>query len=341
MAAGGFDLVHVAYAPFPADPRVRREALVGQAVLGRVAVIALADAFDAPGEEEWDGMTIIRLAGRKRRGSIAQYIGEYGSFIRRARRILAADPRFAAVRVVHCHSLPDFIVYAALPARRRGARIVLDLHEVFPEFARAKYGPRLGPVLERVARGLERWSRRQADVTLTVTRPIEQLFARRAVRPTERVYTIHNSPDPADFGPRQPPRQHAPGRSLRLVFHGTLTPVQGVDLGIAAIAAARERGLDATLTIYGAGPQLPALEALVDRLALGDHVTFHRPIGPRALRTQLLEFDAGYVPTRADEMTRWALSTKMFEYVHLGLPVITTRLATYTKYFPESSAVFV
>jgi len=50
-------------------------------------------------------------------------------------------------------------------------RIVFDMHEIFPEFARAKYPGILGATLSALARRVERLGRRRADLTITVNRP--------------------------------------------------------------------------------------------------------------------------------------------------------------------------
>ena len=44
--------------------------------------------------------------------------------------------------VVHVHNLPDFLVFAALVPRLRGASIVLDLHDLMPEFFMSRFGVR-------------------------------------------------------------------------------------------------------------------------------------------------------------------------------------------------------
>src|SRR5215471_18054436 len=122
------DIVHLAYTYFPADPRVKREAVAATRTGRHVAVVVL----QGPGqsrEETVDRLTVVRLPGRKSRGGPFSYLLEYAAFVWRCRRLLATEQRFAAVRVVHVHTLPDFLVWAATPARRRGARVILDLHE--------------------------------------------------------------------------------------------------------------------------------------------------------------------------------------------------------------------
>ena len=126
---------------------------------------------------------VVRLPGQRRRGSLGKYVVEYTDFLVRAYALMRRDPRFSGARVVHVHTLPDFLVAAAAPARRRGARVVLDMHEIFPEFTRTKFPGLLGRLGMPVARAIERWSRRQADVVLTVNRTIAQLLAGRPARP--------------------------------------------------------------------------------------------------------------------------------------------------------------
>src|SRR5206468_1025713 len=100
----------------------------------------------------------------------------------------------------HVFTLPDFLLWAALPARRRGARVVFDMHEIFPEFARAKFPGLIGTLVSALAARVERWARRRADLTITVNRPIDELLASRAASPTERRIVVHNTADPVDFG---------------------------------------------------------------------------------------------------------------------------------------------
>ena len=302
-----------------------------------MAVVALR----GPGQvtdEEIGPLSVVRLPGRKTRGGPLAYITQYASFVWRCRRLLRSDPRFRNVRIVHVHTLPDFLVWAATPARRRGARVILDLHEIFPEFAASRYPGVTGRIAKRLARFLELDARRRADVTITVNRPIEALISGRDIGRAERLVLIHNSADPVDFGPpRRPERSDRTGR-LELVYHGTLTPLYGVDVAVRGVALAAARGAQVHFTILGDGPERHALARLVGELGADLVVTFEAPIPQRALRDRLSRADAGIVPTRLDGMTRYSLSNKLLEYVHLGMPVLAARLPSYANYLGEQSA---
>ena len=334
------EIVHLAYALFPADVRVRREAVAVTATGHRVAVIALGWPGARP-VERYQGLTVLRVPGRKSRGGFVAYLVEYLAFVTRCRRLLARHPRLQHVRLVHVHTLPDFLVWAATPARRRGAKLVFDMHEIAPEFVRAKFRGLLGRVGAAAARALERQARSRADLTIVVNEPIDALLATRPAARPERRILVHNSADPQAFGALRPPAPgpHAAG-PVRLVYHGTLSRLYGLDVAIRGVVRARGAGLDVRLLILGDGPERTALERLVAELKAGEAISFGARVPPEALAAPLLGSDAGVVPTRLDAMTRYSLSNKLLEYVHLGIPVLAARLPSYAAYLAEPCAWF-
>src|SRR3954449_12442869 len=96
------------------DPRVRREAesLVRS---GRpVEVFALRRDDDRP-EGELDGVTIHRLDVQRHQGAgIGRYLAEYMSFLARASVAATIAHRRSRFALVQVHTLPDFLVFAAL-----------------------------------------------------------------------------------------------------------------------------------------------------------------------------------------------------------------------------------
>jgi len=326
------EILHLVYGHYPADTRVKRELSALRATGRRCAVIAVRQESERA-TQSVDGVVTIRVPGRKSRGGFLSYLIEYGDFVVRCRRLIATHRALARVRVVHVHTLPDFLMWAALPARRRGARLVFDMHEIFPEFARAKYPGIVGGFIAALATRIERWARRHANLVITVNQPIDALLATRAPSEHERRIVVHNTADPDDFGQR-PTTGAGDGRDpLQLVYHGTLTHIYGLDIAVRAVSAAPG---NPQLTIIGAGPERPHLEALAKSLKTS-RVRFESPISHQALAARLPHFHAGVVPTRLNGMTRYSLSTKLLEYVHLGIPVLAARLPSYESYFGEDA----
>src|SRR5258708_38459091 len=120
---------------------------------------------------------------------------------------------------------------------------------------------------------------------------------------------LQNAADAEEFGLRTLTSGvlHNP---VRLVYHGTLTRLYGVDLAIHAVAVVRARGLALTFDVFGPGPEMPALRQLVGELGLVHAVILHGPVSHHHLREVLPTFDAGLVPTRLDGMTKYSLSAK-------------------------------
>src|SRR5690349_8339642 len=127
------EILHLVYGHYPADTRVKRELGALRGTGRQCAVIAVRQAGETA-TQRVGGVVAIRVPGRKSRGGFLSYLIEYGEFVLRCRRLIATHSALAHVKVVHVHTLPDFLLWAALPARRRRARIVFDMHEIFPEF---------------------------------------------------------------------------------------------------------------------------------------------------------------------------------------------------------------
>lgn len=302
-----------------------------------MVIIVTGGGRDARRVSRYGKVRVVRLKGRRQRGSVGNYLLEYLDFLLRARALINRDERFRRATIFHVHTLPDFLVAATRKAHQAGARIILDLHEVFPEFTRSRFVGWKGAIGEKIARRLERWSRRQADVLLTVNHAVAEQLAGRPARAGERILVVHNFADPGEFG--------APGltegrsrRPIRLVYHGTLTPLYGLDLAIAGVAIARSLGIEVEFDVFGGGPAQQDLQSQIERRGLGAHVRLRGIVPHHELRHLLPQYDAGLVPTRLDGMTRFSLSTKLLEYIHLGLPVIVPAIPTYLRYFPENCA---
>jgi glycosyltransferase involved in cell wall biosynthesis len=118
-----------------------------------------------------------------------------------------------------------------------------------------------------------------------------------------------------------PPNVRAPGEPLRLIFAGRLLYLKGLQLGIAALAHTRSKGVDATLTVVGDGPARRGLEALANRLGVASYLTFRAKIPQNELFSLYRRHDALLLPSLRD-----SASLTVLEALCLGLPVICLAL---------------
>ena len=134
----------IVHSYYDEDPRVRREA---EALVARgrsVDVYGLRRPGD-PAEGWLEGVRVKRLDVQRHQGAgFLVYLLEYLSFfIRATLAVTIAHPRrhYALVQV---HSLPDFLVFAALPLKLVGVPVILDLHEAMTELFAMRF-----PALDR------------------------------------------------------------------------------------------------------------------------------------------------------------------------------------------------
>jgi hypothetical protein len=71
--------------------------------------------------------------------------------------------------VVQAHNLPDFLVFAALVPKLLGARLILDLHDLMPEFYASRFKSGMTSFPIRLLCWQERLSCLFAKHVITVT----------------------------------------------------------------------------------------------------------------------------------------------------------------------------
>ncbi len=325
-------VVH-AYYPFD-ETRVQRqtEALVERG--HDVDVICLLRGAE-PKVEETDGVTVYRVPIRRdnRRGVFGQFF-EYLAFLLMAFATLTRLHLRRRYAVVQVHNLPDFMVLAALVPRLTGSQIILDLHDLMPEFYCARFHSSMSSLPVRLITWQEQLACRFAHHVITVTESWRQTLIERGVPPT-KCSVVMNLADTRYFQPT------APGVNgsdrFRLVYHGQITRRYGLDLLLHALARVRETVPNVQLTIHGRGEFLETVRSLIRSLQLEEIVSIHSEF---LLVSELARFikdhDIGVVPYRRDIFTDGILPTKLLEYVALGLPVIAARTPAITAYFDES-----
>jgi glycosyltransferase involved in cell wall biosynthesis len=322
----------VVYADYHVDSRVQRQAR------------ALADRGDAvdivclsPAEEQRVGAGVIRLHQvdvPKARGGARAYIGAYAGFIARAGALLSRLDRAHAFHVVETHNMPDAVAFSGLAPRRRGAKVILNIHDTFPELFATKVGCGMTHPAVRLVKAQERLSAAFADAHITVTDAARSRLMGRGVG-ARGMEVIMNTPDERLFGPPRPPVAAPPDGQVRAIYHGGLDERFGPELLIAAVA--RVPGM--TLRICGTGNRQAELTALADRLAPGRVDIAPAPIPLAGIPAELRAASLGVVPTLRDPFTELLLPVKLMEYVHMGLPAIAPALPVVEHHFGDGEVV--
>ena len=329
----------IVHAYYEEDPRVRREA-ESLAASGRPVLVLGLRRPELPAEELLAGVHVRRLGVQRHQGSgLGTYLREYVSFLVRAGWTAARLHRRYRFALVQVHSLPDFLVFAALPLRLVGVPVLLDLHEAMPEFFASRFSGAANPLTHRLLLLQERVSIAFSTATLTVNEAMRDRLVGLGIAP-HKVSVVINSPSLQRFDPTVHPRRaFCEDGSLRLLYTGALTPTYELDVTVRAVAriATERPDLDVRLELYGRGDSELELRALAHGLGIVDRLTFHGRIPLDEVPGAIAAADIGLAPTRLDRFTSMSLSTKVYEYAAMEKPVVASRLPMVERTFPEGT----
>ena len=97
---------------------------------------------------------------------------------------------------------------------------------------------------------------------------------------------------------------------------------------------------EAEFHIYGRGPEKPALSQLITELGLEGSVFLRDPVPLTQIAEIMANADLGVVPKRKSSFGNEAFSTKIFEFMTLGVPVIVSDTKIDRYYFNDSIVRF-
>ena len=244
--------------------------------------------------------------------------------------------------IVQVHNMPDFLVFSALIPKLFGAKIILDVQDVSPELMAAKAKGRIRSIVTRLATWQEHASAAFAHHVVTTGKPFETLLVQRGV-PQEKITNILNSADPNLFpSSRQcpPPFDAAEDKDEKpfiVMYHGTLSERNGLDIAIRAFVLARQVIPQLRLDIQGGGDQVENLKRLATDLGVSDGVIFTGSVTADKLVDFVVHGDVGIIPYRCDGFANLVLPTKAYEFAWMGRPMIASDTEAIRSMFrPES-----
>ena len=324
------------YSFYESDNRVMRyaEALVKRG--DSVDVIALGKE-GAPRYEEIRGVKVYRIQNRT--------IDEKGkmSYLRKLTAFLFNSLIFVTKRhlktpydLIHVHSVPDFEVFATIFPKLKGAKIILDIHDIVPEFYASKFHANEKSILFKTLLMMERLSSKYADHVIISNHLWEKTILSRSVE-RDKCTVIMNYPDESMFYRR--PRERNDDKFV-MIYPGTLGWHQGLDIAIQAFASIKDQAPEAEFHIYGRGPEKKNLERLIAELGLENRVFIKDTVPIEQISNVMANADLGIIPKRNDPFGGTAFSTKILEFMSLGIPAIVSETKIDKFYFNDSILKF-
>ena len=244
--------------------------------------------------------------------------------------------------MIDVNTLPDFLIFAPALAKWMGARLILDMHEITPEFYMSKYEMTENSLTVRLLKYLERISIAFADHVITINEPIEDLLVERGL-PRSKSTIIMNVADETRFasntGPSAAPRLRDRQKFV-MMYHGTLTHIYGLDIAIEAFALAHQEMPGAELWILGSGSEKDALSKQAERCGLTSKVRLLGWVTPTEIPMWLEQCDIGILPIRRDVFLDFAFPNKLPEFIITGKSVIVSRLKAIRHYFSDHALAY-
>ena len=327
----------VAYTFYETDNRVRRyaEALAKRG--DKVDAIALSRDGQKP-FEVIRGVRVHRIQKRviNERGPLT-YLWKLLMFFFRSAWLTTVLHIKEPYDVIHVHSVPDFQVFATLIPRLMGAKVILDIHDIVPEFYASKFKVGEQSWVFRCLLLAEKWSIAYSDHIIISNHLWQEKITKRAVKP-EKCTAIINYPDLSIFSPRSAKMRNED--EFLMFYPGTLNWHQGLDVAISAVALLREKAPQLKFLIVGDGPEREKLKSMVRESNLEHHVEL-RGFAPIEEIADLMDcVDLGVVPKRKDSFGNEAFSTKIMEFMAKGIPVIASRTRIDEHYFNDTILQF-
>jgi glycosyltransferase involved in cell wall biosynthesis len=320
----------VAYTFYEGDNRVRRYAETLQRRGDEVDAIVLRQD-DHPDFAKVAGVNVYKIQKRSINEKYKiEYLFKLVLFLIRSFFTITKLSIRKKYDLIHVHSVPDFEVFATILAKLTGTKVILDIHDVVPELFASKFHASNGSILFKMLLFMERLSMAYSDHVIIANHIWHERVISRSVSPY-KCTVVMNYPDPVIFKKSVSPVK--PKDKFILIYPGTLSIHQGIETAIKAVNILRDKIPEIEFHIYGKGTDEEYFIDLVKKLKLEQMVHFKNIVPIEKLPEVICSADVGVEPKFKNSFSNEAFSTKILEFMQMGIPVIASDTLVHTYYF--------
>lgn len=206
---------------------------------------------------------------------------------------------------------------AIVAARLKGAKLVYDAHEYFPQLPEVVSRP----VVRRIWTLVEQWLVPSADACYTVSHAYSDIFKQKYQKHFD---IIRNATVLEDK--HFPQKPHEPPYIL---YQGAVNVGRGVEEMIAAMQYVRH---PLQLWICGRGDVLETCQKLAKEKGVAERVVFKGWVEPALLKNITLHATLGFTFfTKDGESYYYSLANRFFDYFHNGIPQLCVDFPEYAR----------
>ena len=302
---------------------VRQEAQALAAAGFRVTVICPTGLGHEALDETVDGVRALRYESPPGGTGVVGYLREFVVAMARMGMLVRRVSRESRVDAVVVSTPPDFLVFLALPLRRKGAGLVFDQRDPGPELFEAKFGRR--GLIHRALLAVERFAFRQADVSMPHNESCAEIARERGGVEDDEIFIVGVGPDPRRIFPVEPRPELRRGREHLVLWIGAMSKQESLGHLIEAAEQIvhRHGRTDVGVSIVGPGDEREAIQAEVRRRGLDGVVELPGLVtDDDLLRAYMATADVCLSVDERNDMNDKSTMMKVLEYMAMGRPVV-------------------
>ncbi len=232
--------------------------------------------------------------------------------------------------------------FGALLGKRlhRSAVTVLDLTDLLFEYLES-YGRRWIRRLLGTGRAIERYTVRQSDHIVTISKAMRDILVEDYQVDGTSVDIVHDGVDCTVFYPQDGSalrRQVSPWARHVCILHGVIDPQDGPEVLVEAAPMVLERFPETAFWWVGDGGAVPGLRARAQQLSLSKQFHFSGWVTQAQVTQYINSSDLGIVVLPDILSARGRVTLKEFEYWGCGKAAVLPRLPALQEIIPEGAA---
>jgi glycosyltransferase involved in cell wall biosynthesis len=285
-------------------------------------------------QETINGVRVYRLPLERQRKGIFSYAFEYSAFFFLAFWTLAWLSLRRRYQVIEVSGMPDFMVFTVIIPKLMGVKVIFNLLDHMPEVCDEKY--KLGPrhVVIRLLRLTETVCAGWVDHVIVVNTLCKKLMEDRGISGSKLSISL-NVPD---YTVTSRSSHGSENGAFRLITHGSLLERYGVQTLIKALPELINEIPHLEVKVVGDGEYRPQLEELARSLGVTKYIDFTGWVPQIEVPAYIAGADIGIVTITADKNPM--LPNKLFEYLDVGKPTVSTAIPAIKAYFTDDSVMY-
>lgn len=331
-------------APYPADIRVKKETNALMANGYEIFLLCLRKKNQSY-IEEIDGINIIRIDAGKNNYSLAFWdvimslSFVHPKFKKAIKKLLAREK----IDFIHVHDLP--LAGTAISLKNRfNIKVVLDLHENYPEALRTWFSWKKNPIV-RLKNYLfmnpKRWTEHEkeacknADQLIAVVNEMKaRIIASYEINPS-KIKVVTNTEDKKFIAQELDNDVYQKiSKSFILTYSGGIGPHRGVDTAIKGMARLIHHPIHLVIVGFGSDSVMNSLYSLVNDCQLANvHFEGFQPFSKFYSYMHLA--DVNIIPHQSNGHTDNTVPHKLFQGMMTGKPLLVSSCAPLKRFVEE------